>query len=649
MKRAILLLLLLIACAQEELPPSPPPLGDSGTSGRAIGGIALSTTELPSWAGPILYTDISPAKAREGETIKVTVEKPSFVSTKFYVHVFMYFFNKKSNVWEKVSLNAGESGKVTQQWAENKAVFSFNADPNRFVQGNNYLVVYWCIDTDARDDNGNKIWNCNNRKWGLGAFGLLPRGIPQLIEQNIGQANYLESRQETTTEGTDYLADYQTTTGTKSTVKITAFSDIVSAKKTLAQNLAFLQSVSTTRANTCGFLISGPTTTFSWFSDSNRVVVQTTGTTLDESLVNAYNQKYSSNCFLIPELQRILEGKTGFCGNNIVDGDEICDTSNDTACFGLCKPDCTCLVLAETSTGTCGDFLVERPNSLNVVENCEPPQKRDLVTGQVVSGSWCFLRDPFNSKITGLGVCNEQCGCVPGSVTYPKCGNGKCEQGETSISCAPDCPTDSTPPLIDLATPRFQSIMPQFFTYEIQVHDLTSVTCDASTDGTKEQLVKSGITWTLSKNLAIGTHTVVFSCTDAGGRNSTLTVPLTVSGATQSSEPAVTQPTTTEPAATTQPSPQPVEQTPIVQKTVDVNMQNFAFSPQTININSGDSVRWTNKDTAPHTATSTGGPASFDTGRLDFGQSKTLQFNTPGTYTYKCEFHSSMTATIVVT
>lgn len=82
-------------------------------------------------------------------------------------------------------------------------------------------------------------------------------------------------------------------------------------------------------------------------------------------------------------------------------------------------------------------------------------------------------------------------------------------------------------------------------------------------------------------------------------------------------------------------------------KTVDI--QNFAFTPQTITISAGESVTWTNKDSAPHTATSTGGPTSFDTGRLDQGQSKTIQFNTPGTYTYKCEFHPSMTATVVVT
>ncbi|MBS3147412.1 cupredoxin family copper-binding protein [Candidatus Woesearchaeota archaeon] len=80
-----------------------------------------------------------------------------------------------------------------------------------------------------------------------------------------------------------------------------------------------------------------------------------------------------------------------------------------------------------------------------------------------------------------------------------------------------------------------------------------------------------------------------------------------------------------------------------------VDIQNFAFSQQTITITAGQSVTWTNSDSAPHTATSTSGPTSFDTGRLDQGQSKTLQFNTPGTYQYQCGFHPSMTATVIVT
>lgn len=541
MKRLFLFFLLLAACAQEELPPGPPPVGDTGTAGRAIGGVTISNTTLPSWAGPLLYTDITPARAREGETIKVTVEKPSFVTTKFYVHVFMHFFNKKNNVWEKVSLDAGESGKVTQQWAETKAVFRFSANPNRFVQGNNFLVVYWCIDTDTKDEKGNKIWNCNNRKWGLGAFELLPAGIPELIEQDIGAARFLNSSRGATSEGDEFTAEYQTTTGTKSTVKITKLSAITSVKQTMSQNLLFLQSIWATRAGTCGFLIPGATTTYSWLTNSSRVLVQTSGTTLDESLVSAYSQKYPSNCFLLSEIERISQGKTGFCGNAIVDGDETCDGSTDSTCPGLCRPDCTCTAQGEPSKGICGDFLVQKPNSQTTVENCEPPQKRDPVTGQVVSGSHCFIRDPLTNKVTGTGICNEQCGCVSGTATFLKCGNGNCETGENSTTCKADCPLDTTPPFIALNNPS-GTLSTQTTVYNITAHDLNTVLrCDATTANATEPMSRSGINWLLTKTLADGQHLIQFTCTDAlnltSSRNTTVTVQTQAGNATRTTLP----------------------------------------------------------------------------------------------------------------
>lgn len=82
--------------------------------------------------------------------------------------------------------------------------------------------------------------------------------------------------------------------------------------------------------------------------------------------------------------------------------------------------------------------------------------------------------------------------------------------------------------------------------------------------------------------------------------------------------------------------------------TFDVNIQNFAFSPSSLTINVGDSVRWTNNDFAPHTATSTSGPVSFDTGTLTNGQSAIVSFAQAGTYHYQCDFHPHMMGTIQV-
>ncbi|SVE31573.1 uncharacterized protein METZ01_LOCUS484427, partial [marine metagenome] len=79
-----------------------------------------------------------------------------------------------------------------------------------------------------------------------------------------------------------------------------------------------------------------------------------------------------------------------------------------------------------------------------------------------------------------------------------------------------------------------------------------------------------------------------------------------------------------------------------------VNIQSMAFSPNTITIQVGDSITWTNQDSFSHTATSTSGPVSFDSGTLSNSATFTFTFTTPGTYQYKCNFHSSMTATIIV-
>jgi plastocyanin len=77
-----------------------------------------------------------------------------------------------------------------------------------------------------------------------------------------------------------------------------------------------------------------------------------------------------------------------------------------------------------------------------------------------------------------------------------------------------------------------------------------------------------------------------------------------------------------------------------------VTIQNFAFSPATITIKKGQSITWTNEDSAGHSATADDN--SWDTGFLPQGQSKTLAFNKVGTFTYHCSVHPNMKATVTV-
>ena len=78
----------------------------------------------------------------------------------------------------------------------------------------------------------------------------------------------------------------------------------------------------------------------------------------------------------------------------------------------------------------------------------------------------------------------------------------------------------------------------------------------------------------------------------------------------------------------------------------EVRIADFRFEPSIMNVSPGTVITWTNEDQAPHTATSR--DESFDTGRLDEGESAEAKFETPGTFEYFCEVHSSMTGRIVV-
>ncbi len=63
-------------------------------------------------------------------------------------------------------------------------------------------------------------------------------------------------------------------------------------------------------------------------------------------------------------------------------------------------------------------------------------------------------------------------------------------------------------------------------------------------------------------------------------------------------------------------------------------------------VEAGTEVNWTNSDDAPHTATAD--DESFDTGDLDKGDSGSVTFDQPGTFSYYCRFHPFMKATVEV-
>lgn len=78
--------------------------------------------------------------------------------------------------------------------------------------------------------------------------------------------------------------------------------------------------------------------------------------------------------------------------------------------------------------------------------------------------------------------------------------------------------------------------------------------------------------------------------------------------------------------------------------THEVTIQGFAFQPAELEIAAGDTVSFTNADNAPHTATALDG--SFDTGRLNAGDSGSITVAEAGSYEFKCNFHPAMRGTI---
>jgi plastocyanin len=84
-----------------------------------------------------------------------------------------------------------------------------------------------------------------------------------------------------------------------------------------------------------------------------------------------------------------------------------------------------------------------------------------------------------------------------------------------------------------------------------------------------------------------------------------------------------------------------------------------AFTPNPLNVNVGDTVTWTNKDTTTHTVTSGTGPNDPNKGK-EFDSSPNLNpiivpnakfshtFETAGEFPYFCALHTGMVGTIIV-
>jgi plastocyanin len=81
--------------------------------------------------------------------------------------------------------------------------------------------------------------------------------------------------------------------------------------------------------------------------------------------------------------------------------------------------------------------------------------------------------------------------------------------------------------------------------------------------------------------------------------------------------------------------------------TVEISMKDFQFDPTTVTAKVGQTVKWTNDDTADHNVVATKGE---DFKSKNFGKGGTYEYklDKAGTIDYVCTLHSNMKASITV-
>ncbi|HHC09150.1 MAG TPA: hypothetical protein ENK55_10610 [Actinobacteria bacterium] len=87
--------------------------------------------------------------------------------------------------------------------------------------------------------------------------------------------------------------------------------------------------------------------------------------------------------------------------------------------------------------------------------------------------------------------------------------------------------------------------------------------------------------------------------------------------------------------------------TPSAGEGTTISIEDFAFHPADLTVPVGTTIEWRNDEGGvAHTATSDEG--TWDSGTLQPGDTYALTLDTPGTFTYFCSIHPSMTGSITV-
>lgn len=118
---------------------------------------------------------------------------------------------------------------------------------------------------------------------------------------------------------------------------------------------------------------------------------------------------------------------------------------------------------------------------------------------------------------------------------------------------------------------------------------------------------------------------------------------LSITGVSISCNSSTSVPTTTGSELPTTPSP---GESPTAPPQIEVAIEDFAFTPATLNIPAGTTVIWYNHDAVIHTVTARDN--SFDSGSLSEDDTFSHTFETKGSFDYYCIIHPYMTGEVTV-
>jgi len=84
----------------------------------------------------------------------------------------------------------------------------------------------------------------------------------------------------------------------------------------------------------------------------------------------------------------------------------------------------------------------------------------------------------------------------------------------------------------------------------------------------------------------------------------------------------------------------------VAEPTVEITIDNFTFTPATVTIEAGTTVKWLNRDDIPHTVVAKS--LAFKSRALDTDDSFAQRFNEVGEIDYFCSLHPHMTGRVIV-